>query len=72
MPLGSNLTPPRGSQFYIELYKEKFKRHLLFNPRWKNNGRELFLDGKSMGGNYSKLLKITGGENPAREKPVIP
>jgi len=22
-------------------------------PRWKNNGRELFLGGKSMGGNYS-------------------
>ena len=31
MPLGSKLTPPRGSQFYIELYKEKFKRHLLLN-----------------------------------------
>ena len=29
MPLGSKLTLPRGSQFYIELYKEKFKRHLL-------------------------------------------
>ena len=27
MPLGSKLTPPRGSQFYIELYKKKFKRH---------------------------------------------
>ena len=22
-------------------------------PRWKNNGRELFLGGKTMGGNYS-------------------
>jgi len=22
-------------------------------PRWKNDGRELFLGGKSMGGNYS-------------------
>ena len=31
MPLGTKLTPPRGSQFYIELYKEKFKRHLLMN-----------------------------------------
>ena len=31
MPLGSKLTPPRGSQFYIELYKEIFKRHLLLN-----------------------------------------
>ena len=25
MPLGSKLTPPRGSQFYIKLYKEQFK-----------------------------------------------
>jgi len=25
MPLGLKLTPPRGSQFYIELYKENFK-----------------------------------------------
>jgi len=25
MPLGSKLTLPRGSQFYIELYKENFK-----------------------------------------------
>ena len=33
MPVGSKLTPPRGSQFYIELYKEKFKRHLL-NRLW--------------------------------------
>ena len=31
MPLGSKLAPPRGSQFYIELYKEKFKRHILLN-----------------------------------------
>jgi len=34
MPLGSKLTPPRGSQFYIELYMEKFKRHLLLNRLW--------------------------------------
>jgi len=26
MPLGSKLTPPRGLQFYIELYKENGKR----------------------------------------------
>ena len=31
MPLGSKLTTPRGSQFYIDLYQENFKRHLLFN-----------------------------------------
>ena len=31
MLLGSKLTPPRGSQFYIELYKKKFKRLLLLN-----------------------------------------
>ena len=34
MPLGGKLTPPRGSQFYIELYKEKFKQHLLLNRLW--------------------------------------
>ena len=31
MPLGLKLTSPRGSQFYIELYKENFKRLLLLN-----------------------------------------
>jgi len=31
MALGTKFTPPRGSQFYIELYKEKFKQHLLLN-----------------------------------------
>jgi len=35
MPLGSKLTPPLGSQFYIELYKENFKRHLLLNRLWE-------------------------------------
>ena len=34
MPLGSKLTPSRKSQYYIELYKEKFKRHLLLNRLW--------------------------------------
>jgi len=34
MSLGSKLTPPRGSQFYIELYTEHFKRYLLL----KQNG----------------------------------
>jgi len=28
MPLGSKWTPSIGSQFYIELYNEIFKRHL--------------------------------------------
>ena len=33
-PWGQNW-PSRGwSQFYIELYKEKFKRHLLLNHYW--------------------------------------
>ena len=31
MPLGSKLTPSRGSQFYIDLYKKKFKRHFLLS-----------------------------------------
>jgi len=35
MPLGSKLTQPRGSQFYIELYKKNFKRLLLLNPLWE-------------------------------------
>jgi len=34
MPLGSKLTPPQGSQFYIEFYKKNFKRLLL----WTANG----------------------------------
>jgi len=37
MPLWSKLTPPRGSQFYIDLYKENFKQHLLFNRLWDLN-----------------------------------
>jgi len=45
MPLGSNLTPPRGSQFYIELYKKNFKLSKLFKlfklitlvGHWVNN-----------------------------------
>jgi len=35
MPLGLKLTPPRVSQFYIELYKEIFKRLLFLNRLWK-------------------------------------
>ena len=31
MPLGLKLTPPRGSQVYIELFKEKFKLLSLVN-----------------------------------------
>jgi len=31
MPLGSKLTPARGSQFYIELYWENFKWLLILN-----------------------------------------
>jgi len=30
-PWGQNWPSPAGSQFYIELYKEKFKRHFLLN-----------------------------------------
>jgi len=35
MPLGLKLTPLRGSQFYIEFYKEKVKRHLFLNRLWE-------------------------------------
>jgi len=35
MPLGSKLTLSWGSQFYIELYKEKFKQLLLLNRLWE-------------------------------------
>ena len=35
MPLGSKLTPPRGSQFNIELYKEIIKRLLPLNRYWE-------------------------------------
>ena len=35
MPLWLKLTPPRVSQFYIELYKEIFKRLLFLNRLWK-------------------------------------
>jgi len=41
-------------------------------PRWKNDGRELFLGGKTMGGNYSQVSKITGGKNSGRKKFRIP
>jgi len=55
MPLGSKLTPPRGSQFYIELYKENFKRHLLLNHQWEcdQTSQEC-----SLGGPLSKLFKL--------------
>ena len=36
MPLGPNLTPPQGSQFYIELNKENFKRLLLLSHTYGN------------------------------------
>jgi len=54
MPLGSKLTLPRGSRFYIELYKEKFKRHLLLNRLWEfdQTGHEW-----SLGGPLLKLFK---------------
>ena len=54
MPLGSKLIPTRGSQFYIELYKEKFKRLLLLNLLW------LFVQTQqewSLGGPLPKLFK---------------
>jgi len=41
-------------------------------PRWKNDGREYFLDGKTMGGNNSQVSKIMGGKNYGREKFRIP
>jgi len=40
MPLGSKLTPPQGSQFYIELYKEKLKMTSSLEPLmviWPNS-----------------------------------
>jgi len=54
MPLGSKLTPPRGSQYYIELYKENCKQLLLLNRLWE------FIKTKqewSLGGPLQKLLK---------------
>lgn len=48
------MTPARGSQFYIELYKENFKRHLLLNYLWEfdQTSQEW-----SLGGLLSKLFK---------------
>jgi len=36
MPLGLKLTPPQGSQLYIELYKKNFRRLLLLNHTYGN------------------------------------
>jgi len=54
MPLGSKLTPLRGSQFYIDVYKENFKWHLLFNHLWEfdQTSQEW-----SLGGPLSKMFK---------------
>ena len=52
MPLGSKLTPPRGSKYYIELYQEKFKRHLLLNRLG------LFQEKRHRGGVELKSIKI--------------
>jgi len=37
---------------------------------WKKNGRELFLGGKTMGGNNSLVSKIMGGNISGMENPV--
>jgi len=55
MSLGSKLTPPRGSQFNIDLYKENFKRHLLFNHYWEF---DQISQEKNLGCPLSKLFKL--------------
>jgi len=49
MPLGLKLTLVRGSQYYIELCKENFKRIILLNRYYKwefdQTQQELSLDG---------------------------
>jgi len=54
MPLGSKLTPPRGSQFYIELYKENCKQILLLNRLWEFDETK---QEWSLGGPLQKLFK---------------
>jgi len=49
MPLGLKLTLAWGSQFYIELYKENFKRLLLLNRYWEFDQTQQEL---SLGGPY--------------------
>jgi len=53
-PWGQNWPRPRGSQFYIELYKEKFKRLLLLNCLWDFDQTQQEL---SLGGPLRKLFK---------------
>jgi len=54
MPLGSKLTRPQGSQFYIELYKEKFKQLFLLNRIWEYDQTQ---QEWSLGGPLPKLFK---------------
>ena len=54
MPLGSKLTPPWGSQFYIELNKKNCKRLLLLNILWEFDETKQEL---SLGGALQKLFK---------------
>jgi len=48
------LTPPRGPQFYIELYKEKFKQLLILNRFWQFYQTQ---QEWSLGGPLLKLFK---------------
>jgi len=55
MPLGSKLTMPPGSQFYIELYKENCKRLLLLNRLWEFDETK---QEWSLGGPLHKFFKL--------------
>jgi len=55
MPLGSKLTPPRGSQFYIELYRENCKRLLLLNRLWELDKTQ---QEWSLGGPFTEIVQI--------------
>jgi len=53
-PPGVKIDPARGSQFYIELYKENCKRLLLLNRLWEFTQTQ---QEWSLGGPLQKLYK---------------